>query len=253
MIYHGYLVSHGGNIRSNNEDNGYLDGVYRYDDRQFYWECECSTSDNVVGAVFDGVGGEHYGEAASRLAAETLSKMGEFPSFSQEFRQYIREANRRILEYSSSGLASTAVLLSVENNQYCFCNIGDSRAYLFRNHNLKQVSSDHNLISRMVEEGILSKEQAKNHPERHTIYQYLGLRESDGMILDPFISGKNEVSSGDLFLLCSDGLTDMVEDREIEKTLRKDLDVRTTANILLQTALDQGGKDNITILLLKAI
>ena len=250
MDYNGYLISHGGKIRSNNEDNGYLDGQYRKDDQCFFWKCKQEKKDSILTGVFDGVGGEDCGEIASRIAAETLDSIGKTGRMSTMFEKYVQIANRKILDAADdSGMASTFVLLSIENDVCHFCNMGDSRGYLLRNRKMFKMTKDHNMVSKMVARGVLTPEQARNHPDRHTIYQYLGMRTDEGMVIEPYIGGPVRVLKGDICLLCSDGLTDMVNEEKIATILASNYLLEDKARILLDTALNNGGRDNITILL----
>ena len=252
MLYKGYLKSHGGKIRTNNEDNGYLDGYYRIDDQQFLWSVEKEKENNILAAVFDGMGGEEQGEVASRLAARTMYGMKN-KRFSVEAENYAKKAGDCILGGDKkSRKGTTYVAVSVEDNQFFFSNIGDSRGYLFRNGQLTQMTKDHNMVQEMLKEGILTPEQAKKHPDRHSIYQFLGMQEEDDIPPEPHCAEKIEAQQGDICLLCSDGLTDMLEDEEISRILSSSDSVKEIGDCLVEAALDKGGKDNVTVLLLMA-
>lgn len=256
MIYKGCLISHGGKVRQNNEDNGFLDGAWRSNDKKFAWKYGCEKKDNLLCGVFDGVGGEDCGEVASRLAAEALFSFNETGFQKDGFDLYVLKANEQILSApESSRMASTFVILSIENNQYYFCNMGDSRAYLFRKGKLIQISKDHNMVRQLVEEGILTPEQAVGHPDLHTIYQYLGMKSGTGeeeLILEPYCLEAIPSKDGDICLLCTDGLTDMVEDEDIAQILSENQDIEEKTKCLLESALEHGGRDNITVLLVEA-
>ena len=256
MRYKGYLISHGGKVRKNNEDNGYLDGVFRHKDDLFFWGYRCEKQNRLLCAAFDGVGGVDCGEVASRLAAETLFALQKENPTEVELEKYVELANNKIIHANEARqMATTFVLLSINDNQLLFSNMGDSRGYLLRDQKLTQVTRDHNMVARLLEKGILTQEQARRHPQRHTIYQFLGMKaENDdgGLMLEPFVFHPINVKAGDICLLCSDGLTDMVDDQRIRSIMIQDASVEKKAKRLLKEALNLGGKDNITILLVEA-
>lgn len=252
MKYHGYLISHGGHIRRNNEDNAYLNGHYRKDDRVFFWEYNVELSNNLIAAVFDGMGGEEYGEVASRLAAETMDQMLKERHSGTIMEAFLTSANRKILQFAGKrNVGTTYAALVVENNKISFQNVGDSRGYLYRNGQLKQMTKDHNMVQELLECGVLSKEQAVRHPDRHAIYQFLGMLEEEGeeVLPEPHQSEIISAKAGDQYLLCTDGLTGIAELEEIEKILSLNIEGNEKADRLLNLALDHGGKDDVTLLL----
>lgn len=250
MRYYGYVISHGGYQRINNEDNAFLDGVYRKEDMKFYWEYETESENHLLAAVFDGMGGENDGEVASRIAARAIGKFKGQLSGNEDM--YIRETNEEIQSYAGKNrMGTTYAAVSIESNQYYFQNIGDSRGYLFRNGELMQMTKDHNMVLQMRKLGILTDDQVSRHPDRHAIYQYLGIEKEEDVILEPHLAQKIKARKGDICLLCTDGLTDFVSDTEICDVLRKSIGLENKMEQLLSKALDKGGKDNVTILLIK--
>ena len=199
-------------------------------------------------AVADGMGGAQAGELASRMAVEA---MGAEASTSGEERvaTLIREANRRIFARSSEdadafgmGTTMTAALVG-EDGVVTIGHVGDSRAYLLREGRLEQLTEDHSLVAELVRTGKLSAEEADHHPQRSVITRALGT--------DPEVDVDTvtvEAQSGDLFLLCSDGLTTMVDDEEILRTVEGSRDdLEQAAQVLVRKANRGGGEDNITI------
>lgn len=254
-------MSHGGHVRANNEDNGYLDGRFRENDKTFSWEWAASAEENLLAAVFDGMGGEENGETASRLAAETMAALagknvsgqqghsgeGAGP-FSRNLEAYVRLAGERILSLAGRAhMGTTYTALSIENDVCFFSNLGDSRGYLYRDDRLAQMTKDHNMVRELYLSGVLTKEQADRHPDRHTLYQYLGIRDEDGMIPEPHTADPVKARPGDVCLLCSDGLTEMLEDSRIASLLEEGGNARTLARRLVQETLDAGGRDNVTV------
>jgi serine/threonine protein phosphatase PrpC len=200
-------------------------------------------------AVADGMGGAQAGEIASRLAAAAIREDPAAGAAAEEHvTVLIQEANRRVYERSSadeaaSGMGTTMTVALVQDGQVTIGHVGDSRAYLFRGGRLEQVTEDHSLVAELVRSGRLSPEEAESHPQRSVITRVLGT-EPD-VDVDTFTVA---VEPGDLFLLCSDGLTAMVDDGTIlgiVEQKRSDLDA--AAKALVQAANRGGGEDNITI------
>ena len=258
MKYKILAISHKGKIRENNEDNAYINGYYRRNDEDNFWTYQDEKNDNLLAAVFDGMGGVENGEIASRMAAEELTQRenGEkvyTQEFSKKANDYVINTNRKIaLCDENSNMGTTCVILSVEDDKYYFFNLGDSRGYLFQNGELRQMTKDHNMVLELLKQGVLTKEQAENHRDRHVLYQSLGMKEC-GEIIEPeiFSSDSMNAEKGDICLLCSDGLTDMLCDEEIQNILNTDKLIEDKIIDLFHEALDKGGKDNVTIVLVE--
>lgn len=254
MLYLNFsLRSDAGRIRGNNEDNFYWNGQYRQD-----ITCMKSALDGtavpdqkVLAAVCDGMGGEACGEIASLMAVRHLRPCA-FDAVKETAGKGIQEANEEIcqeMKKRRSRMGTTLTALYLDGGQAMTCNVGDSRVYFFRSGVLHQITRDHSKSQRLVSMGILTEEEARNHPSKHELTQHLGIFPEE-MLIDPEFSDPLDVHPGDLFLLCSDGLTDMVDDREIAKLLSLHTDVSKKADALLRAALDHGGRDNITLIIL---
>ena len=199
-------------------------------------------------AVADGIGGAQAGELASRLAVETMGEERESRG-EEELATLRREANRRVFARShedaaTSGMGTTITAAVVgEDGTVTVGHVGDSRAYLLRDGRLEQLTEDHSLVAELVRSGRLSAEEAERHPQRSVITRAVGT--DPDVDVDVFtVQGE----PGDLFLLCSDGLTDMVDDDEILRTVSKGReDLETTGRALVATANRGGGEDNITV------
>lgn len=246
-------VTHTGRVRSNNEDNYYLCGQIRQDVSKGEEQHTYSGgTQGFLAAVCDGMGGEDFGELASLLAVQTL-KPSRWSSVRETARTCIRQANSQIcaeIEKNGGGrMGSTLAALYIDDKKAICCNIGDSRVYLLRGGSLRQLSTDHNKAKRLVELGVLTPEQAAKHHSRHELTQHLGIFEQE-MLLEPTFSDEIELKDGDIFLLCSDGLTDMAAEMEITARLTEGGTPEEQANNLVQMALAAGGKDNITVLIL---
>jgi protein phosphatase len=200
-------------------------------------------------AVADGMGGAQAGELASGLAAAALREGGANGSGEQRVAQLIQEANRRVhdratTDAAASGMGTTVTAALVEpNGQVAFGHVGDSRAYLLRDGRLDQLTDDHSLVAELVRRGELSPAEAEIHPQRSVITRALGT--DPDVDVDTFTVEGRE---GDVFVLCSDGLTDMVADGEIGQVLAERREsLEEAANELVRLANRNGGQDNITV------
>ena len=250
----GAARTHTGRVRSNNEDNFYLQGRYREDVEQGEDEAVCRASDRrFLAAVADGMGGEEQGEKASLMAVRAL-KPCSFGEISSQAAAAVDEANREICEeienQGGRRMGSTLVSLYMDEGKAVCCNVGDSRAYLLREGKLSQLSVDHNKAGRMVELGVLTPEQAARHPSRHELTQHLGIF-ADEMVIEPAVSQTVELEDGDLFLLCSDGLTDMVSMEDLKAVLSGGVSPQEMAKELVRLALAGAGRDNVTVIVLQ--
>ncbi len=206
-------------------------------------------------AIADGMGGARAGEVASALAAGALEESGAGRGGESHVVELIQEANRRVHERAStdaetSGMGTTITVALIENDgTVTIGHVGDSRAYLLRGDRLEQLTDDHSLVAELVRRGELSPQAAEVHPQRSVITRALGT--DPDVDVDAF---SVDVQTGDLFLICSDGLSDMVDAEEIEAVLqghRSDLDA--AAKALVQAANRAGGEDNITALLFELV
>jgi PPM family protein phosphatase len=201
-------------------------------------------------AVADGMGGAQAGELASSLAAGAVrdDERPDAGSGERHVADLIQEANRRVYQRSNedatvSGMGTTMTVALVDDHTVSFGHVGDSRAYLIRDGALEQLTEDHSLVAELVRTGQLSPEEAETHPQRSVITRALG---SDPDVdVDTF---SIEAQTGDLFMICSDGLTSMVDDEAILRTVEKHRDnLQAAAKALIKAANKGGGEDNITV------
>jgi PPM family protein phosphatase len=205
-------------------------------------------------AIADGMGGAQAGEVASGLAAavfqETRLDAGDGEGRVEEL---ISEANRRVFQRSNEdastsgmGTTMTVALVNETEGTIAFGHVGDSRAYRVRDGQLDQLTDDHSLVGELMRSGKLSQEEAESHPQRSVITRALGTEPN--IDVDTFTV---EAEEDDLFLLCSDGLTDMISDREILAVLQGSDDLEAAARALVEAANAGGGEDNITVVLFR--
>ena len=227
-----------GRMRSNNEDS-YL-------------------SQAPVAAVADGMGGHSAGEVASAIAMEELAALrgkGPWPNekaATDDLKQAIVRANRRIREMAAgdrelNGMGTTLVALLEDGDRVHLANVGDSRAYLLRQGELSQVTVDHSLVQELVDEGRLSQKDAERHPQRSVITRALGIDPEVEFDLFTY-----KLQPGDRLLLCSDGLSDVVEPTQIRNVLLRVRDPQKAADRLVAVANEGGGPDNITVIVVDA-
>jgi protein phosphatase len=204
------------------------------------------SSDDVLVIVADGMGGHVAGEVASRIAINAAASIDVDPT------DRVAAANRAIREEVArdpnlDGMGTTMTLLQIEDAVATFAHVGDSRAYLLRDGDLRQVTDDHTVAAEYVAQGQLSPEEAATHPQRHMLLRTLGLTR--------FVNVDEvtvEVQPGDRLLLCSDGLTEMVKDDAIAKTLAGGTPDEVVWE-LVEMANNAGGVDNITVVVVEAL
>lgn len=235
-----YCVSHVGKIRKNNQDNYFCNGQYMEANNNGTEELLCGTIqalDDAVFCVFDGMGGEEHGEIAAYLAAKKMSEYSVEQDGDTFFTEYCKEANQAICEDTSErqicSMGTTMAALLFRKKGVTLCNIGDSKIFLLSGSTFQQISYDH--VSVPV------------NGRKAPLTQNLGIPE-DELTLAPYIAS-GEYHNKDVYLICSDGLTDMVDSEKI-KAIIDEVPESEACNVLLQEALNNGGKDNITIILL---
>jgi protein phosphatase len=207
-------------------------------------------------AVADGVGGAQAGEIASRLAATALEERLPGAYGKDTLATLLREANERIYRHAlddraTAGMGTVVTALLVDEGQSTLSvgHVGDSRAYRVRGGQLEQLTTDHSLVGELVRTGRLSAEEAEQHPHRSVITRAVGTEAT--VDVDTFTI---TTAAGDLYLICSDGLTDVVRDQEIVDLIAAaDSDPHTAAESLVDAANRGGGIDNITVVLFEIV
>ncbi len=251
MIIEAALHCNTGRIRSNNEDNFYFNGLYLEKDNNALPEPKITKTDSFntpLFCVFDGMGGEEAGEVASHVAAKTTAlyisdKNNGFNSSCSAMEKWCFHLNNTVFEESKSiawgKIGTTMVSLYFDNKTVTVANIGDSPAFRIRGNEMVQLSKDH------VE---MLPPSMKKHKPRLT--QNIGVDPTELMI-EPFAE-KHTVLKNDVFLLCSDGLTDMVENDRIVQIIKSHASLKQAVIELVNEALKNGGRDNITVTLIRA-
>jgi protein phosphatase len=231
MIEFGHCT-HVGLRREHNEDTYYAD------------------ADLGLWLVADGMGGHENGEVASALARDTLVAQ---VARGESLTRAITLADEEIISHSSKRsqalpMGTTVAALKLEDSAFEAAWVGDSRVYLW-NGSLKQISQDHSYVRELIEQGAISPEQARTHPHRNVVTQALGVTDPQSLRVETV---QGTLEAGNQILICSDGLTEEVEDASIAALLgRSELSAQECVDKLILAALDGGGSDNVTVLLLR--
>jgi protein phosphatase len=207
-------------------------------------------------AVADGMGGARAGEVAAGLAAAALEEAGTETRGAEGVAALIVEANRRIWERALNdpltagmGTTVTAALVDHSSGTVAIGHVGDSRAYLLRGGTLEQLTTDHSLVAELVQSGVLTPEEAERHPQRSAITRALGTEPT--VEVDAFTVA---AEPGDLFLVCSDGLSAMLTDDRVAAAIESaERDPDKAADALIAAANAEGGEDNITVVLFEMV
>ena len=202
-------------------------------------------------AIADGMGGAQAGEVASKIAAEAFEERTDDGSAEQQLSRVALAANRHIFDLGESdpskrGMGTTLTGALVGQDEVTIVHVGDSRAYLLRDGQLRQLTRDHSLVEELRRQGRLTSEEAEEHPQRSVVTRALGV-EPD-VQLDVHT---HQARSGDLFLLCSDGLTSMVRPDRVHEIIASSDSLHTAADRLVIEANEMGGRDNITVVLFR--
>lgn len=228
-----------GKVRSLNEDSFFVSDV-------------CA-ADTVLAIVADGMGGHNAGEVASAEAVNAI-KSSDFctdKDVKTVLSDAIACANNAIYKMSTKnpklhGMGTTATACVVKDNRVTAAHVGDSRLYLIRNGEMTQITKDHSLVEMLIENGTITKEDAKNHPQKNVITKALGTDSSVECDIYEF-----DAEADDIILLCTDGLVNMADDQKILSLITDSEDFEGLADKLIKEAESAGGFDNITVVLIK--
>lgn len=247
------VCSNTGKVRKNNEDNFCFNGLYMDESqRNGGGLFNLSVDDPVqVYAVCDGMGGEEGGEDASLSAVCALTQY-----FGTCHREVGTDRMKELLQRISDTIeenakakgyrsGTTIAMVIIRGDMIRIVHVGDSRVYCLDDGKLSRKTTDHSEVQRLYSMGLITAEEMGTHPRRHAITQYLGMPRAGAMVA-PAISDLEQLKSGQRYLICSDGLTDMVRDSVIEKILSGAVNAEDAVKQLTIAALDNGGRDNVT-------
>lgn len=229
-----------GKIRKKNEDNFCFDNNIDTLKDGSVLKYNGTLQSGLYFALFDGMGGENFGEYASETAASKMLNLDIRLPRMNTIKSVVEELNKAVVlkqqEMLTDKMGTTMASIHFYQNTVFVCNVGDSRVYRFRNGALQQLSNDH------------TETQTDNN-KKGALIQYLGM-DPEEVRLEPHIL-KREIESGDIYLLCSDGLTDMLTDFEINYTVKVNGNSEIIAEKLISAAIENGGRDNITVIVCK--
>ena len=235
-----FYTSNVGKCRKANQDNFYCNGAFMPSTNRGtdgVISGKVKSGNMPVFAIFDGMGGEECGEMAAFLASKEMSQFSFGEDMGADLQTFCKQANQSICQYTKenmvTSMGTTAAILRFTDTQAGMCNVGDSKIFLFSDGELVQLSYDHVGIS--------------VGGRKPPLTQNLGIEETE-MIIEPYVALGN-YAPGNLFLLCSDGLTDMVTTQRIAEILKNK--PKKAAEMLLQEALDNGGRDNVSFILIQ--
>ncbi len=238
MRYSVFGDTHVGKVRDHNEDAFFV------------------SEEGGFFIVSDGMGGLKAGEVASAITRDVVSEAltnEEIANLEVAIKEAFSKANEKVIQYSEEnqsmkGMGCTCVALALKDNEFYLGHVGDSRAYLYRKGILKQITRDHSYVEELFSRGLIKEEEKKDHPYKNSITRYIGSK--DKLSVD-VISGP--ISNDDIFILCSDGLTGEVDDKGIETILKTNSETEKISKALIEKALENGGGDNITVVVVKII
>jgi serine/threonine protein phosphatase PrpC len=239
-------LSDTGKMRDNNEDAFIAERILK--DRY------------IMACVIDGVGGYEGGEIAAHIARENILSYFSIPSGEMitMMREAMMLANEKIYEErlkeaqnQSMACVLTMAVADIENHKFYYAHIGDTRLYLFRDNSLVKITKDHSFVGFLEDTGRLTEEEAMNHPKRNEINKALGFDAQMRSSAEYIETGESPFLPGDILLLCSDGLSDMVSNKEITSILINNKTLAEKCKSLVEAANNSGGKDNITVVLVQ--
>ncbi|HET7435358.1 MAG TPA: Stp1/IreP family PP2C-type Ser/Thr phosphatase [Thermoanaerobaculia bacterium] len=230
-----------GLVRAENQDFGVLTSAQE--------ESESHPGGRLL-IVADGMGGHRGGATASRLAGETVKAQylgSETADIATALHESLTRANARIFSEAQAnpdlrGMGTTTSVLAVRDQQGWLAHVGDSRIYLVRGDEIRQLTDDHSLVASMVREGLLTSKEAETHPRRNVLQRSMGVAEE----VEVDVRGPFDIQEGDTFILCSDGLYGVVKEDELREIAR--LPIEPAADEYLRRALERGAPDNVTVI-----
>ncbi len=251
-------ASHRGNIRGHNEDNIYVDGAYRNDlSMDNVLISSRRTSGPYTYAVFDGLGGEACGEQASLIAALGLKAI-EDRGHIKDIDTYIITTHKAILNESvrrdARNMGTTVAVVCVDGNTADVFNVGDSKVYLYRAGTIRQLSKDHSVAQSLIDSGLLKEADKSSSIYASELTQYVGMNSEEDIEPSAYQTTVNIVP-GDIILLCSDGLTGELSDKEILDLIDRNKSDTTErlAVKLVKKAVERQGRDNVSVIVVSVM
>ncbi len=246
------LKSGKGNVRTNNEDAYFFNGDFaalKDMDQETSLECACS-EETALFAICDGMGGYENGEVASYTTVSRIPKLKsalKLFDFSTAITRWVEETNAAVNDATRDG-GCTLALLYYQSENVHIAHIGDSRIYRFHQGKLVRMTKDHSRMQVLLDAGIITEKEAETYPQRHVITRALGMDEEENGKCMPTVHEPVPVEDQDRYIICSDGVTDMLSDDRIENLLSHSQTVFECADSVYRAALDAGGRDNTSVI-----
>ena len=249
-----------GRVRTNNEDNFFCNGIFMTvleRERPFFLSGFIDKP--CIFAVCDGMGGEDCGELASLTTVEALSKHSQniLSNNNGGVQNFVKDANEKlcaVMNEQNLRMGTTLALAVMNEKSFSLYNIGDSRIYRLTNERLLRVTDDHTLAEEKVRMGLITPEKAEKDRDRHVLTRYLGIDEHEyGSTVSPDVYDSFNYDENKRILLCSDGLTEMLSYKDISTIMKKTSDVSDIVNNLVDAALFNGGRDNVTCIVAEIV
>lgn len=243
-----------GCIRSNNEDAYFFNGRRSTldninEEAAFYDEFQI---ENALFSLSDGIGGANSGEIASDITIKNIKNLQarlKSQHFTAAIGPWLKETNKIVFDTVPGG-GCTLVLLYFDSAGIYAAHIGDSRIYRLHDRQLTRLTKDHSKVQLLIDAGILTPEKAATHPQRNMVVKYIGMDEEENGVCAAALTGPLPITHGDRYLLCTDGITDMIDDNKLESILKQETNTDACAESIYRAALDAGGRDNATLILL---
>ena len=251
------LRSGKGRVRANNEDAFYFHGKFAEIDAM---DQDTSLFDEIHGqsalfAICDGMGGYENGEVASYTAVSRMPELQQSlvsADFASTLTDWVGKTNDIIIQIAKDGGCTLALLYYNEEKIYV-AHIGDSRIYRYHSGALTRCTKDHSKLQVLLDAGILSEKEAETYPQRHVITRALGMNEEDNGKCLPTVQEPIRAENSDRYLICSDGVTDMLNDQQLYDIISKNANPQNCAETVFQAAMDAGGKDNTSVIVIDVI
>jgi protein phosphatase len=246
LVVQAVLRTDVGKVRSENQDFAALTNAK---------EEAVSPAGGRLLIVADGMGGHRGGATASRVATETVKTQylsSETKDVATALHEALTRANAKVFSESQinpdlRGMGTTTSALVIRGAEAWFAHVGDSRIYMVRNDTVEQLTEDHSLVATMVREGLLTAQEAENHPRRNVLQRSIGVGEE----VEIDVRGPIELQENDTFVLCSDGLHGLVKEAEIKDIAK--LPIQQAANDFVKLALERGAPDNVTVIVARIV
>ena len=249
------VCSDKGSLRKNNEDAWFFNGrhVHLSEMSETAFLTTETDAQGSLWAICDGMGGQSNGEKASHTAVSGLKGLQAHLAgreFNKTVQEWVHQANKAVNSRAEGG-STTLVMLYCSDGEIYTAHVGDSRIYRYHKGQLTRITKDHSRVEMLLDLKMITPEEAANHPQKHIITRYLGM--DPEFVCDATIGGRIAYRGGDRYLLCSDGITDMLTDEQIAGLMAENRDVEDCVREIHSAVYAAGAMDNLTVILLELV